>query len=252
MRTLLLADDSLTVRRVIELTFAEEPEIQVVAVSGGDEAIAWLDAHPVDVVLADVDMPGASGYAVAEHVRDSPRLAHVPVVLLTGAADPLDRERVAATGCRAVLVKPFAPDVVIDRVNALLRGDAAAMETPDAPRPAEPPKTPESYFVDLDARFAALSGGGDTAAEAASPLLQAFASLLDAERRGQPRTTVEWPSALRRRPAPVTEEFVEQVVQRVLERLPERVLRQAIADHVSAVAERLVQEEIDRIKSFMK
>ena len=74
---LLLADDSVTIQRVIELTFADE-DIQVVAVSDGDQAIARLEADPPDIVLADIGMPGRNGYEVAAYVKASPRLSRRP------------------------------------------------------------------------------------------------------------------------------------------------------------------------------
>ena len=91
-RTLLLADDSVTIQRVIELTFADE-DIHVVAVSDGDEAIAVLDKTPPDIVLADVGMPGRNGYEVARHIKETPRLAHIPVaVSYTHLTLPTNRE----------------------------------------------------------------------------------------------------------------------------------------------------------------
>ena len=90
--TLLLADDSVTIQRVIELTFADE-DVQVVAVSDGEQAIAALDRKPPDIVLADVGMPGRNGYEVAQHIKTTPRLAHIPVVLLTGAFEPVDQAK---------------------------------------------------------------------------------------------------------------------------------------------------------------
>ena len=84
---LLLADDSVTIQRVIELTFADE-DVQVVAVSDGDQAIARMNAEPPDIVLADVGMPGKNGYEVAAYMKHTPSLAHIPVVLLTGASEP--------------------------------------------------------------------------------------------------------------------------------------------------------------------
>src|SRR3979409_1924391 len=90
--TLLLADDSVTIQRVIELTFADE-DVQVIAVSAGDQAIERLDsAAPPDIVLADIGMPGKNGYEVAQYMRQTPRLAHIPVVLLTGAFEPGDQD----------------------------------------------------------------------------------------------------------------------------------------------------------------
>src|SRR3954469_11243541 len=116
---LLLADDSVTIQRVIELTFADE-DIQVHAVSDGDEAIERIDADPPDIVLVDVGMPGRSGYEVAQHIKETPRLQHIPVLLLTGAFEPVDEGKASAIGCDGVLAKPFEPQLVIARVKELL------------------------------------------------------------------------------------------------------------------------------------
>jgi len=129
--TLLLADDSVTIQRVIELTFADE-DVTVVAVSDGDQAIERLEASPPDIVLADIGMPGKNGYEVAQFMRRSPKLAHIPVVLLTGAFEPVDQARANAAGCDGVLAKPFEPQLVIGRVKELL---ARGQRTPDAPAP---------------------------------------------------------------------------------------------------------------------
>jgi CheY-like chemotaxis protein len=63
-QTLLLADDSVTIQRVIELTFADE-DITVVAFSDGDQTIERIEAEPPDIVLVDIGMPGRTGYEVA-------------------------------------------------------------------------------------------------------------------------------------------------------------------------------------------
>ena len=140
--TLLLADDSVTIQRVIELTFADE-DVTVIAVSDGDQAIERLEASPPDIVLADIGMPGKNGYEVAQYIRKSPRLAHIPVVLLTGAFEPVDQARANAAGCDGVLAKPFEPQLVIGRVKELLaRGRGAA----DRPAPAS-----ESHLERMDA-----------------------------------------------------------------------------------------------------
>src|SRR3990172_7900351 len=96
--TLLLADDSVTIQRVIELTFANE-DVRVVATSDGETAIQRIDADPPDIVLADVGMPKLDGYAVAAHVKNTPLLRNIPVLLLTGAFDPVDEDKARASGC---------------------------------------------------------------------------------------------------------------------------------------------------------
>jgi CheY-like chemotaxis protein len=129
--TLLLADDSVTIQRVIELTFADE-DVTVIAVSDGDQAIERLEASPPDIVLADIGMPGKNGYEVAQYIRRSPKLAHIPVVLLTGAFEPVDQARANDAGCDGVLAKPFEPQLVIGRVKELL---ARSHRGPDAKAP---------------------------------------------------------------------------------------------------------------------
>jgi CheY-like chemotaxis protein len=118
-KTLLLADDSVTIQRVIELTFAHE-DIRVVSVSDGRRAVQWLEGEWPDIVLADVDVPDVDGYELASYVKSSPRLKDVPVLLLAGAFEPVDQDRLRAIGCDGVLVKPFEPQQLISRVKALL------------------------------------------------------------------------------------------------------------------------------------
>jgi CheY-like chemotaxis protein len=302
--TLLLADDSVTIQRVIELTFAEE-DVQVMAVSDGEQAIAAVDQRTPDIVLADVGMPGRDGYEVAQHIKNTPHLAHIPVVLLTGAFEPIDQARAAAVGCDGVLAKPFEPQLVIGRVKELLARRSAT------PGPAEPPRQPEpappfaprlvndEYFEELDQAFATLtsvpkppardavsasesaeainwfsrpapvspqpapelsvSAPPPPAAPAAVPaaptpelpafprLGDAFAALLTAEQTSPSGALAPvWPAA-----APLSApgaDLAEDVTRRVLDRLSDRVVRETVAELVSQVAERLVREEIERIK----
>ena len=184
---LLLADDSVTIQRVIELTFADE-DVQVIAVGDGKQAISRAQQDPPDIILADVGMPERDGYEVAAFIKQSPELKHIPVLLLTGAFEPIDEGRARAAGCDGVLVKPFEPQLVINRVKDLINGrrsraqPQAAPET-DAqqafPEPAMPVATPrppaaepraashatppagsiEDYFDRLDAAFSTLDTG---------------------------------------------------------------------------------------------
>ena len=137
---LLLADDSVTIQRVIELTFADE-DIEVIAVGDGREAIRRIEADRPDIVLADVGMPEKDGSEVAAYVKNTPYLAHIPVLLLTGAFEPIDEARAQEVGCDGVLAKPFEPQMVIARVNELLGA---------APRPRDVTAPP----VSVDRRVA--------------------------------------------------------------------------------------------------
>src|SRR5689334_12085099 len=174
---LLLADDSVTIQRVIELTFADE-DVQVVAVGNGRDAIERVQRDRPDIVLADVGMPERNGYEVAAFIKGNPALAHIPVVLLTGAFEPIDEGRARSVGCDGVLVKPFEPQLVISRVKDLLAGKqpSGMWNAPVAQGPvrsAAPERRVgaqgggdplEAYFDQLDAAFASAGTGPAPAA----------------------------------------------------------------------------------------
>ena len=82
-RTLLLADDSVTIQKVVGISFASE-DVALITVDNGDDAIARARELRPDIVLADVVMPGKSGYEVCEAIKSDPDLQHIPVLLLTG------------------------------------------------------------------------------------------------------------------------------------------------------------------------
>jgi len=135
---LLLADDSVTIQRVIELTFADE-DVDVIAVGDGREAIKRIEADPPDIVLADIGMPEKDGYEVAAFVKNSPKYSHIPVLLLTGAFEPIDEQRAQDVGCDGVLAKPFEPQMVITRVNELLAASPERLAPGPSVRSPGPP-----------------------------------------------------------------------------------------------------------------
>jgi CheY-like chemotaxis protein len=192
---LLLADDSVTIQRVVELTLADE-DVEVTAVGDGQEAMNQILRDRPDIVLADVDMPKRDGYEVAAFIKDDPALGHIPVLLLTGAFELVDEARARAVRCDGVLAKPFEPQLLIGRVRELLgraavspsgaaeeghsmaAGGGQHVTPPDTPgvperddlhmdlgslefRPestAQPETSLDDYFDRLDAAFAHLTG----------------------------------------------------------------------------------------------
>lgn len=309
-KTLLLADGSVTIQRVIELTFSHE-DVRVVSVADGARAIQWLENERCDIVLVDVDLPEVDGYSVAAHMKKSSRLQRVPVLLLAGAFDPVDQDRVRSIGVDGVVVKPFEPQVVVARVKELLAAapppakrevrTTATMTGPsDSPalavlrsaaesrqtdEPGRRPTKPEPVFprravpdpepapvprvaqergtmpigqpepLEPPARLVWDTGStvqpGASQAPASTPasapaaapkvsLASAFSALLAAEQSAQPATPAPAAAA-----GGISEENVEEAVKRVLVRMTDELVRRIVVE----TAERLIKEEIEKIKA---
>jgi CheY-like chemotaxis protein len=123
--TILIADDNSNIQKMVSLALKGEG-IEVIAVGNGEAAVRKLRDISPDVVLADIFMPVRSGYEVCYFVKNEPRLAHVPVVLLAGAFDPIDEREAQRVGADGVLKKPFVPpDPLVTLVKQLIaRGGA--------------------------------------------------------------------------------------------------------------------------------
>jgi CheY-like chemotaxis protein len=134
-RRILLADDSVTIQKVIELTFMDE-DFEVRAVSNGDEALALLPEVKPDFVIADVHMPGANGYEVCR--RSKQLRISVPVLLLVGTFEPFDENEARAAGADSFLKKPFDSQELLQRVQELLAPIAAQAPAAAAPLPPLP------------------------------------------------------------------------------------------------------------------
>ena len=119
MRTLLLADDNVTVQRVIALTFAKEP-VRVVTASDGQQAIDRVMVERPDIVLAGTTLPHINGYELARFVTSKAELRNVPVLLLSGAFETVDEAQLKSSGATGVIEKPVEPIAVVNRVRELL------------------------------------------------------------------------------------------------------------------------------------
>jgi len=292
---LLLADDSVTIQRVVELTFNGE-DVQVVTVSDGEQAIARIPIERPDVVLADIGMPKRSGYDVAAFVKERADLSHIPVVLLAGAFEPVDEQRARQVHCDGVLVKPFEPQQVVARVRELIDRrsapapvlaaaaatqtapatgstgaddffgglDAALQQLEQAPRPAPP--APDAASARKGARredeerqdvptlervlgsdAPASRDGGTQAPPGRNVIADVFAALFE-DQQG-PAGEAPGASAPRGGPVVAPEALIDDVTRRVIERLAPDAAHPLVARIVTEVAERLIREELARIRS---
>ena len=127
-KTLLLADDSVTIQKVVGITFANE-DVDLVTVDNGDVALERAREIRPDLVLADVAMPGMSGYELCKAIKADSELAGTPVVLLTGTFETFDAQRAADVGSDGHITKPFEAQALIDCVNALLAATPESSRT---------------------------------------------------------------------------------------------------------------------------
>jgi CheY-like chemotaxis protein len=161
-KTILLADDSLTIQKVVELTFMDQ-DYAVVAVGDGGAALArWADSRP-DLVIADVHMPGADGYEVCRQVKRS--RPGTPVLLLVGTFETFDEAQAQACGANGHLKKPFDSQELFRLVERLIA------ENPARPAPAPAPvfEAPAPVFEAPAPVFEAPAAFAPAAAPAFAP-----------------------------------------------------------------------------------
>jgi DNA-binding response OmpR family regulator len=116
---LLLADDSITIQKVVELVLAEE-DFQIKSVSNGEDALNLLETFRPDIVLADIEMPKVNGYNLCDKIKKNPSTSHMPVILLAGAFEPIDEELARQVMADDTIVKPFESQELISKINAAL------------------------------------------------------------------------------------------------------------------------------------
>ena len=119
MTKVLVVDDSLSVRKVVERALVGR-QIDVVCAASGSEAIERLERDAPDVVVCDVVMPDRDGYEICEFIKRHPRLSHTPVLLMSGIVNDEVRERAAQAQSAGVLAKPFAADDLVRHLDGLL------------------------------------------------------------------------------------------------------------------------------------
>jgi CheY-like chemotaxis protein len=119
VKTILLADDSITIQKVVELTFSEA-DYRVVSVSTGAQALKKVAEVRPDIVLLDVIMPEKNGYEVCEQLKRSPSTSGIPVLLLTGTFEPFDRKRAESAGADGHITKPFESQALVAKVEELI------------------------------------------------------------------------------------------------------------------------------------
>jgi len=145
-KKLLLAEDSLTIRKVFELALSRS-DIAITAVDNGEDAVRLAGEIFPDLVVADLTLPGKNGFAVAAELRAMEKTEKIPVLILSGTLVPLDEARFKASGARGVLFKPFESRELLENIERILREGTPA---PESRKPQEAPAADERWdFSDV-------------------------------------------------------------------------------------------------------
>lgn len=137
-KKILLADDSVTIQKVISITLAHE-DFELTIVDNGTEAISKSREIKPDLILLDVVMPDKDGYQVCEEIRRQNETKNIPIILLTGTFEPFDEERATEVGANDFIKKPFESHTLINKVketvflggvDSTIGGDELGFETP--------------------------------------------------------------------------------------------------------------------------
>ena len=136
-KTILVADDSRTIRHVVSLTFVST-DFRVVPADSAKDALDRIKNERPDLVLADVGMPGVDGYQLCQDLKQGATTAGIPVVLMAGAFEPFDEVRAEQARADGHIKKPFETQKLIEQVKTLLSAPprAAAPAAPQAVPPA--------------------------------------------------------------------------------------------------------------------
>ncbi len=132
-KTILFADDSVTMRSIMEKTFFAEP-FDVVTVPSGEAAIAKVKEIEPAVVIVDAGMVGISGYDVCKAVREIPHLSDTPLVILSGVSKQYDDSLGQSVGVDEHIKKPFDTTQIIEKITTLAARPRMAVST----APSEP------------------------------------------------------------------------------------------------------------------
>lgn len=168
MSRILLADDSPHAQRMGERILREEG-FEVVSITDGETALVRLADVDPDLVLADVFLPGKSGFDLCRHVKGHPKHRHVRVVLTAGLLEPFDENEAKQAGCDAILKKPFEASMLAQTIGGLIREARLARgllaeQVEQAPAPAPPPPpTPQTPEIDPERVRAAITIALDAA-----------------------------------------------------------------------------------------
>lgn len=250
-RKILLADDSLTIQKVVELTFLEG-DYEVTAASNGDDALVKLEELDPDVVIADIHMPGADGYEICRASKN--KRSEVPVVLLVGTFEPFEETAASEAGANAYLKKPFDSQELMRLVESLLPDGGSATDLPsDDLSFAKIDETADSEVdVSKIETIEELPEAISLSEASESEVIETFGETqtIDAVNQADAETNfMTTDSEPVQHAATLSDQDVERIAQRVAELIGDQVIREVSWDVIPDLAEIVIKDRIKELES---
>ena len=118
-KTILIVDDSSSLRTVVNLAL-KRAGYDVVEAVDGEDGLTKLDGRKINLIVCDVNMPRLNGIEFVTRVKQHPRYKFTPVIMLTTEGQDSKKEQGRAAGAKAWIVKPFNPPVLLDAISKLV------------------------------------------------------------------------------------------------------------------------------------
>jgi CheY-like chemotaxis protein len=246
---LLIADDSVTVQKVVSLAFSDE-NIEIESALNGDAARDSIRVFKPDIALVDVELPGCNGYELCERIKNDPMFSAMPVILLVGTFEPFDEAEAHRVKCDGYLTKPFDTSELIQMVYSLAKNKTMPSKE-DAPvNPATLQRSMIGSVDQIQVRsqtWNSYLGSGrildlfdpEIFAQAESSLKQGYAAN---ERMAETTaSTVPTPAVKDF----TSEEFVNSVADQVVRRMSPDIIREVAWEVVPELSEVLIRRVID-------
>jgi CheY-like chemotaxis protein len=234
-RTILLADDSLTIHRLVNNTFADA-DFEIVSVSNGEAAIRKFEEIHPHVVLADIYMPGKTGYEVCTYIRQHPAVSSTPVILLVGAFDAFDENKAKEIGANGHITKPFEPRSLFSLIETLLPPEEEKQDETASPAPVtleEPVRSEAKIEVkpETKASVEAQASSQGKSDEVEGEDLLGLKTLFTAPVQNS---------------LDITSLDIDRIADRVIQRISSQIIESIAWDVVPDIAEKVVREEVKR------
>ncbi len=123
MAKVLVVDDEPNIVLSIEFLM-QQAGFDVVTAEDGESALESVAETPPDLILLDISLPGISGFDVLEQLRNDPRHARLPIIMLTAHGREVEKEKGLALGADDYVTKPFSTQALVEKVKSLLVEDA--------------------------------------------------------------------------------------------------------------------------------